>query len=76
MRLFIAIELADDQPLPMPADHSAEQTGPLLTFVAQLAVAYLRAPASLATERRARDKAIASYRTALRDGKARLDRFV
>ena len=80
MRLFIAIELADGeyrpQPLSVADHHPVEHASPSSTFIAQIAAAYLRAPAARALERRAHDTAIASYRTESRDDGARLDRSV
>jgi hypothetical protein len=79
MRISIAIEIAGDSwPLsPVLPDHrSVDYAGPLAPFIAQLAAAYLQAPAAWALERRAHAKATAGYKTSLPGDGAKFDRSV
>jgi len=79
MRVSIAIEIANgDRPLrPVLPDHrSMIYPGPLSSLIAQLAAAYLQAPATWAQERRAHSKAIAGYRTSSPGCSGKLDRSV
>jgi hypothetical protein len=56
MRVSVAIEIANGY---RPITYA----GPLSPFIAQLAAAYLQAPAAWRLERRAHFKAIAGYQT-------------
>ena len=79
MRVSIAIEIAGGSwPLPpvLPNHHSTDYAGPLAPFIAQLAAAYLQAPAAWALERRAQAKAIAGYETSWPGDGAKFDRSV
>jgi hypothetical protein len=53
-----------------------DHAGPLAPFIAQLAAAYLQAPAAWALERRAHAEATAGYETSLPGGGAKFDRSV
>ena len=79
MRVSIAIEIAGG-PWPLspalPIHRPMDCAGPLAPFIAQLAAAYLPAPAAWALERRARAKATAGYETSLPGGGAKFDRSV
>jgi hypothetical protein len=79
MRVSIAIDIANgDRPLRpvLPDRRSTTYAGPLSPFIAQLAVAYLQAPAAWALERRAHSKAIAGYQTSPPGCSVKLDRSV
>jgi hypothetical protein len=79
MRISIAIEIAGSSwPLSSapPDQRSIGYTGPSAPFIAQLAAAYLQAPATWALERRAHAKATADYETSLPEGGAKFDRSV
>jgi len=79
MRISIAIEIAGgSRPLPavLPDYRCIDHAGPLAPFIAQLAAAYLQAPAAWALERRAHAKATAGYETSLPGDGAKFDRSV
>ena len=79
MRVSIAIEIAGGSwPVPpaLPDHRSIDYAGPLAPFIAQLAAAYLQAPAAWALERRAHAEVTAGYETLLPGGGATFDRSV
>jgi hypothetical protein len=79
MRISIAIEIADGPwPIsPVSPDHRPiDYAGPLAPFIAQLAAAYLQAPAAWAPERRAHANATAGYETSLSGSGTKFDRSV
>jgi len=76
--IAIAIDIANgDRPRPVLPDHrSMTYAGPSSPFIAQLAVAYLPAPAAWALERRAHSKATVGYQTSSPGCSGKLDRSV
>jgi hypothetical protein len=79
MRVSIAIEIANGDPPfrpVLPGHPSRTYAGALSPFIAQLAEAYLQAPAAWALERRVHSKDIAAYQTSPPSRGVKLDRSV
>lgn len=79
MQISVAIEIVGGSwPLSpaLPNHRAIDYAGPLAPFIAQLAAAYLQAPAAWALERRAHARATAGYETSLPVGGANFDRSV